>query len=48
MEMGSGADRQLRVFEETGDLKKVMDYIIEETEVGLAETAAPASARKVG
>jgi len=33
--MGSGADRQLRVFEETGDLNKVVDYIIQETEVGL-------------
>src|ERR1700732_3005660 len=48
MKMGSGADRQLRVFEETGDLKKVVDFIIAETEVGLAETAAPASACKVG
>jgi carboxylate-amine ligase len=35
LEMGSGADRQLRVFEETGDLRKVVDYIIQETEVGL-------------
>ena len=35
LETGSGADRQLRVFEETGDLKKVVDYIIEETEAGL-------------
>jgi carboxylate-amine ligase len=48
MKMGSGADRQLRIFEETGDLKKVVDYIITETEVGLAESAVPASARKVG
>jgi glutamate---cysteine ligase / carboxylate-amine ligase len=46
LEMGTGADRQLRVFQETGDLKKVVDYIIEETEVGLAEEATPA--RKVG
>jgi carboxylate-amine ligase len=38
MEMGTGADRQIRVFEETGDLKKVVDFIIEETEVGVAET----------
>jgi carboxylate-amine ligase len=30
-----GADRQLRIFEETGDLKKVVDYIIEETEHGV-------------
>jgi carboxylate-amine ligase len=42
---GSGADRQLRVFEQTGDLKKVVDYIVEETEAGLAEE--PAAARKV-
>ena len=45
---GTGADRQLKVFAETGDLKKVVDYIIEETEVGLSETEIPISARKVG
>src|SRR5579862_9609651 len=48
MEVGSGADRQIRVFEETGDLKKVVDYIIEETEVGVAEVAAPVSEQKAG
>jgi glutamate---cysteine ligase / carboxylate-amine ligase len=48
MEMGSGADRQIHVFEETGDLKKVVDYIIEETEVGVAEVAAPVSEQKAG
>jgi len=48
LEMGTGADRQLRVFEETGDLKKVVDYIIDETEVGLTECPVTASARKVG
>jgi carboxylate-amine ligase len=47
LEEGSGADRQLRVYQETGDLKKVVDYIIEETEAGLAEDE-PASVRKVG
>jgi carboxylate-amine ligase len=47
LETGSGADRQLQVYQETGDLKKVVDYIIEETETGLAEDA-PASVRKVG
>jgi carboxylate-amine ligase len=47
LERGSGADRQLQVFEETGDLKKVVDYIIEETETGLAEDET-ASERKVG
>jgi carboxylate-amine ligase len=46
--MGTGADRQLRVFQETGDFKKVVDYIIQETETGLAEKEAPVSARKVG
>jgi glutamate---cysteine ligase / carboxylate-amine ligase len=46
LENGSGADRQLRVFQETGDLKKVVDYIIEETEAGLDEE--PAAVRKVG
>ena len=35
LERGSGADRQLRVFQETNDLKAVVDYIIEETRVGL-------------
>jgi carboxylate-amine ligase len=48
MEMGTGADRQIRVFEQTGDLKKVVDYIIEETEVGVAEAAAPVSEKKQG
>jgi carboxylate-amine ligase len=46
LETGSGADRQLRVFAETGDLKKVVDYIIEETQAGLEEE--PAAIRKVG
>jgi carboxylate-amine ligase len=37
--MGTGADRQLRVFEQTQDLKRVVDYIIEETQVGLVQPA---------
>ena len=37
LENGTGADRQLRVFNETGDLKKVVDYMVEETEAGLVE-----------
>jgi glutamate---cysteine ligase / carboxylate-amine ligase len=37
LEMGTGADRQLRVFNETKDLRKVVDYIIEETEIGVFE-----------
>src|SRR5216110_1861067 len=46
LETGSGADRQLRVFQETGDLKKVVEYMIAETEAGLTESVP--SARKVG
>jgi carboxylate-amine ligase len=37
MKMGTGADRQLKIFRKTGDMKAVVDYIIEETEVGLGE-----------
>jgi len=33
--MGPGAERQLRVFEKTRDLHAVVDYIIEETKIGL-------------
>jgi len=35
LEQGTGADRQLRVFRETGDLKEVVKYIIEETAAGV-------------
>ncbi|RMF58580.1 MAG: carboxylate-amine ligase [Calditrichaeota bacterium] len=35
LEEGSGADRQLAVWEQTNDLKKVVDYIIQETHEGL-------------
>jgi carboxylate-amine ligase len=35
LERGSGADRQLKVFEETQDLKKVVEYMVEETQAGL-------------
>jgi carboxylate-amine ligase len=35
--MGTGADRQLQVYRDTGDMKAVMDYIIKETEVGVNE-----------
>lgn len=37
MKNGTGADRQLQVFQDTGDMKAVMDYIIEETQVGVGE-----------
>jgi carboxylate-amine ligase len=36
LEMGTGADRQLRKFEETKDLKAVVDYMAEETRYGLS------------
>jgi glutamate---cysteine ligase / carboxylate-amine ligase len=38
LDMGNGADRQLKVFEETGDLKRVVDYMVEETKVGVFDT----------
>jgi glutamate---cysteine ligase / carboxylate-amine ligase len=43
---GSGADRQLRVYEETRDLAKVVDYIVGETQAGLVE-AVPKTAGAV-
>ena len=48
LEMGSGADRQNRIYQESGDFKKVVDYIIEETEAGVAEPVASSASRKVG
>ncbi|MGH9869822.1 MAG: carboxylate-amine ligase [Candidatus Polarisedimenticolia bacterium] len=33
---GTGAERQLKIYKETGDLKAVMDYVVSETEAGLA------------
>jgi carboxylate-amine ligase len=35
LENGTGADRQLKVYEQSNDTKAVVDYIIEETHVGL-------------
>jgi carboxylate-amine ligase len=35
LEMGTGADRQLKVYHETGDLRKVTEFIVEETIKGL-------------
>ena len=40
LENGTGADRQLKVFRETGDLKKVVDYIVSETQQGVYEEGA--------
>jgi carboxylate-amine ligase len=39
LEMGTGAQRQLRVYERTNDFNAVVDYIIEETKVGLDQPA---------
>jgi carboxylate-amine ligase len=47
LETGSGADRQLRVYQQTGDFKAVVDYIIQETEADLAEAEEPAAVRKI-
>ncbi|HLH02376.1 MAG TPA: carboxylate-amine ligase [Bryobacteraceae bacterium] len=44
LEEGTGADRQLRIFQETGDLTKVVDYIVCETEAGLTCEMAGAGA----
>jgi carboxylate-amine ligase len=35
LEMGTGADRQLDVWERTRDFRQVVDYIVSETEVGV-------------
>ena len=35
LENGTGADRQLKVFNETKDLKKVVEFIIENTKKGI-------------
>ena len=35
LEMGTGADRQLAVFEQTNDLKEVVKYIVKETSYGI-------------
>jgi carboxylate-amine ligase len=35
LEQGTGADRQLEVYHRTGDIKRVVDYIVEETYRGL-------------
>ncbi len=35
LEMGTGADRQLAVFEATGSLNAVVDYIVSETKIGI-------------
>ncbi len=40
LQEGTGADRQLKIFRETGDLKRVVDYMITETEGAMAAGGA--------
>ncbi|HEX4499451.1 MAG TPA: carboxylate-amine ligase [Thermoanaerobaculia bacterium] len=35
LKMGTGADRQLAVWEQTSDIRSVVDYIVQETHLGL-------------
>ncbi len=35
LEMGTGADRQLAVFDQTGSMNAVVDYIVSETKIGI-------------
>ena len=39
LERGTSADRQLKVYEETGDLKKVVDNVLAETVEGVVDAA---------
>jgi carboxylate-amine ligase len=39
---GTSAERQLRVFKETGDLKEVVKHIVAETRAGVTEQASSA------
>ncbi len=41
MTMGSGADRQLAIYEQANDLKRVVDYIVKETHHGLGIDVPP-------
>jgi glutamate---cysteine ligase / carboxylate-amine ligase len=41
MKEGSSADRQLAVYEATGDLNQVVDHLIEETNIGIGDAPAP-------
>src|SRR5260221_2315714 len=46
MNEGTSADRQLRVYQETGDLKAVVQHVVAETRAGVADPR-PSSARAV-
>jgi len=47
MKQGTGADRQLRVFEQSNDLKQVVDYMVEETSAGVFVEAPAVKKRGV-
>ncbi len=44
LERGTGADRQLQIYRETGDFTKVVDYIVSETRAGLSHEQVGAGA----
>ncbi len=44
LDHGTGADRQLRVFQETGDLTKVVDYMMYETQAEISTEVAVSGA----
>jgi len=48
LEEGTSADRQLRVFEQTGDLKAVVDSLIQETAEGVDTVSAAPSPPPAG
>ena len=43
---GTSAERQLRVYEQTGDLKAVVQHLVEETRAGLGQQASSAASNK--
>jgi glutamate---cysteine ligase / carboxylate-amine ligase len=43
LEDGTSADRQLRVYKETGDLRAVVQHVVRETRAGIAATAQGAA-----
>src|SRR5205085_5322260 len=47
LEEGTSADRQLRIFEQTGDLKAVVDNLIAETAEGVEMQSRPPEATPV-
>ena len=47
MKMGTGAERQLKVYRDTGDLKAVIDFVVAETEHGLELGVAQPTPRPV-